>query len=77
MVWEVEEYSAAVGRLFLGLSKKMVERCTPKVCFCFVHGLLEKRSELVRLVASVQKVVKEDLAQLTSKIGRYSKLAAM
>ena len=61
MVWEVEEYLAAVGCLFLGLSTKMVKRCTPKVCFCVVHGLLEKRSELVRLVASVQKAVKEDL----------------
>ena len=61
MVWEVEEYSAAVGRLFLGLSTKMVERCTPKICFCVVHGLLEKKSELVRLVASVQKAVKDEL----------------
>jgi hypothetical protein len=47
MVWEVEEYLAAVGRLFLGLSTKMVERCTLKICFCVVHGLLEERGELV------------------------------
>ena len=59
MVWEVEEYLAAVGRLFLGLSTKMVKRCTLHICFCVVYGLLEKRSELVRLVASVQQAVKE------------------
>jgi hypothetical protein len=61
MVWEVEEYSTAVGRFFLGLSTKMFERCTLKICFCIVYGLLEKRSELVGLVASVQKPVKEEL----------------
>ena len=61
MVWEVEEHSTAVSRFLLGLSTKMVECCTPKICFCVVHGLLEKRSELVRLVASVQKAVKEEL----------------
>ena len=52
---------AAVGCLYLGLGTKMVERCTPKICFCVVHGLLEKRDELVRHVASVQKAVKEEL----------------
>ena len=61
MVWEVEEYSAAVGRLFLGLSTKMLKCCALKVCFCVVHGLLEGRSELVGLVSSVQKPVKEEL----------------
>ncbi len=61
MVWEVEEHSTAVSRFFLGLSTKMVECCTPKICFCVVNGLLEKRSELVNLVAYVQKVVKEEL----------------
>ena len=55
MVWEVEEHSMAVSCLFLGLSTKMIQCCTPKVYFCIVHGLLEKRSELVRLVAPVQK----------------------
>jgi hypothetical protein len=61
MVWEVEEYSTAVSHFLLGLSTKTVECCTPKICFGIVHGLLEKRSELVRLVASVQKAVKEEL----------------
>ena len=61
MVWEVEEHLTAVSRFFLGLSTKMVECCTPKIRFCIVHGLLEKRSELVRLVAPVQKAVKEEL----------------
>jgi len=61
MVWEVEEHLTAVSRFLLGLSTKMVECCTPKICFCVVHGLLEKRSELVRLTASVQKAVKEEL----------------
>ena len=61
MVWEVEEYSAAVGRLFLGLSTKMVKRCTLKICCCVVHGLLEERSEFIGLVASVQKTVEEEL----------------
>ena len=61
MVWEVKEYLAAVGCLFLGLSTKMVEHCTLKICFCVVHGLLEKRGELVRLVASIQKAMKEEL----------------
>ena len=51
----------AVSRFLLGLSTKMVECCAPKVCLCVVHGLLEKRSELVRLVAPVQKAVKEEL----------------
>ena len=61
MVWEVEEYSSAVGRLFLGLGTNVVKRCTLEVYHGVVHGLLEKRSELVRLVAPVQKAVKEEL----------------
>ena len=61
MVWEVEEHSAAMGCLFLGLSTKMFECCTLKICRCIFYGLLEERSELVRLVASVQKSVKEEL----------------
>ena len=61
MEWEMQEYKAAVGRLFLGLSTKMLKRSTLKVCLCIVDGLLERRSELVGLVASVQKLVKEEL----------------
>ena len=36
-------------------------RSTLKVCLCIVDGLLERRSELVGLVASVQRLVKEEL----------------
>ena len=54
----------AVTCLLLGLSTTMNQCCTPKVYFCIVHGLLEKRSELVRLVAPVQKAVKEELKLL-------------
>ena len=54
MEWEMKEYLAVVGRLFLGLSTKMLKCCTLKICLCIVDGLLEKRSELVGLVASVQ-----------------------
>ena len=61
MEWEMQEYKAAVGRLFLGLSTKMLKRSTLKVCLCIVDGLPERRSELVGLVASVQKPVKEEL----------------
>jgi hypothetical protein len=61
MEWEMKEYSAAVGRLFLGLSTKMFKCCTMKICRCIIYGLLEERSELVRLVASVQKAMKEEL----------------
>ena len=60
MVWEVEEYLLALSRFLLGLSTKMVKGCTPKICFCVVHRLLEKRCELVFLVAPVQKAVKEE-----------------
>ena len=61
MVWEVEEYSSAVSRLLLGLGAKVVKSCTLEIYLGIVHGLLEKRSELVRLVAPVQKAVKEEL----------------
>ena len=61
VVWEVEEYSSAVSRLLLGLGTKVVESCTLEIYLGVVHGLLEKRSELVRLVAPVQKAVKEEL----------------
>ena len=61
MVWEVEEHTMALSCLLLGLSTKMIQRCTPKVYFCIVHCLLEQRSELVRLVAPVQKAVEEEL----------------
>ena len=47
---------------------------TPKVYFCVVHGLLEKRSELVRLVASVQKAVKEELEFLRDVLRIQAKL---
>jgi hypothetical protein len=39
----------------------MFERYALKICYCIVYGLLEKRSEFVGLVASVQKPVKEEL----------------
>ena len=61
MIWEVEEDSAAVGHFFLGLKSKVVQRCTLKISLCIVHGLLEERGELVRLVASIQEPVKEEL----------------
>ena len=61
MVWEVEEYSTAVGHFFLGLSTEVFKCCTLKIPFCIVYGLLEKRGELVGLVASIQKPVKEEL----------------
>ena len=61
MVWEVEEYSTAVGHFFLRLSTEVFKRCTLKMSFCIVYGLLEERSELVGLVASVQEPVKEEL----------------
>ena len=64
MVWEMEEYSSAVSRLFLGLGTKVVKSCTLEIYPGVVHGLLEKRSELVRLVAPVQKAVKEELKLL-------------
>ena len=38
----------------------MVESCASKVCDSVVHSLLEKRSELAGLVASVQETVKEE-----------------
>ena len=60
MVWEVEEYLAAVDRLFLGFSTKMLQRFTLKICLCIVYSVLEERSELVGLVASVQKSVIEE-----------------
>ncbi len=41
MVWEVEEYSTAVGHFFLRLSTEVFERCTLKMSFCIVYGLLE------------------------------------
>ena len=61
MVWEVEEYSTAVGRFFLRLSTEVFKRCTLNMSFCIVYGSLEERSELVGLVASVQEPVKEEL----------------
>ena len=61
MVWEVEEYSTAVGYFFLRLSAEVFERCTLKGSFCIVYGLMEERSELVGLVSSVQEPMKEEL----------------
>ena len=39
----------------------MLKRCSLKICFCIVNGLLEERSEMTGLVASVQKSVEEEL----------------
>ncbi len=39
----------------------MFKRCALKICLCIVNGLLEKRSEMTGLVASVQKSVEEEL----------------
>ncbi len=50
-----------MGCLFFGLSTKVLKRSTLKVCLRIVDGLLERRSELVGLVASVQRLVKEEL----------------
>jgi hypothetical protein len=61
MVWEVEEYSTAVGHFFLRLGTEVFERCTLKMSFCIVYGLLEERSQLDGLVASVQESVEEEL----------------
>jgi len=61
VVWEVEEYSSAMSCLLFGTSTKVVKCCTLEICFGVVYGLLEERSELVWLVASVQEAVKEEL----------------
>jgi hypothetical protein len=50
-----------VGRLLLGLSPKVVEGRTLEIYLGVVHGLLEERSELARLVAPVKEAVKEEL----------------
>ena len=61
MVWEVEEYSPAVGRFLLGLSTQVVKSRTLEICFGVVHGLLEERSELAGLVPPVEEAVNEEL----------------
>ena len=56
----MQEYAAAMGCLFFELSTKVLKRSTLKVCLRIVDGLLERRNELVGLVASVQKSMKEE-----------------
>ncbi len=59
VVWQVEEYLLVVSHLVLGPCLKVVKSHASQVGLDIVHRILEERSELGQLVASIKEAMKE------------------